>query len=379
MPWPTPIPTDPLIPTPGRTIADLVPAVLERQGVVEMRDRGASNLGLPEGERWVILLVDGLGRELLDRHAEDAPFLAGATELGGLTSCVPSTTAVSLTSLGTGVPPARHGIVGYTFWMPGVGSDGDVFHPLPWRPERPVDVVQPIRPMFEEHDGVQVSLADFVGTGLTSASLGRGDFVPVDELDGEGRIAAVTETAASHPLVYTYERRLDMAGHVHGCRSQTWLEVLQEIDAWVARLRAALPDGTRLIVTGDHGMVDVPGRNQLFVSEEPELADGVTRIFGEPRFVHVHTPDPDGVVSRWANVLGDHAWVRTFDAATADGWFGDPELVNGGPLSERAGDVVVAMRTDWAVLARPGLAMGELVGHHGSLTPAEMRIPLIVS
>ena len=76
-----------------------------------------------------VLLIDGLGAELLDRHADDAPVLSG---LRGDTLQVgfPSTTVASLASIGTGCRSGAHGMVGYTFRMPGAG----VVNPLRWRP-----------------------------------------------------------------------------------------------------------------------------------------------------------------------------------------------------------------------------------------------------
>lgn len=368
----TPVSTDtPLLPTPGRTIADILPAVLSRLDLLE-----APDLGLPAADHWVVLLIDGLGRDLLDQHRQDAPVLAGAADLGGFTSWVPSTTATSITSLGTGVGPAQHGIGGYTFWLPEAGA---VFHPLPWRPETPVATVQPIPTLFSRFPGMaQVSLPYFAGTGLTEATMAGAAFTGVEEEEAQEHLATVVAAAEDAPIVYTYDRRLDMAGHLEGCRSDAWLAELRRIDSWVGALRRALPEQTRLVVTGDHGMVDVPGRNHVIVADHRELGQGVRRIFGEPRFRHLHTEEPALVAGRWQQWLGDHAWVRTRADAIEEGWFGSPAAVAAGILPDRVGDVLVAMRSDWLVLSQYGEKEGQLVGHHGSLTPAEMSIPCLV-
>ena len=342
----------PLLPTPGRTISDILPAVLSRLGLLE-----APDLGLPAAQHWVVLLIDGLGRDLLDQHREDAPNLAGADDLGGFTAWTPSTTATSITSLGTGVGPAQHGIGGYTFWLPEADA---VFHPLPWRPDTPVATVQPVPTLFSRFAGMaQVSLPYFAGTGLTEATMAGAAFTGVAEEEAEEQLAAVVAAAADAPIVYTYDRRLDMTGHVEGCRSAAWLAELCRIDAWVGALRRVLPEQTRLVVTGDHGMVDVPGRNHVIVADH-------------------RADDPVAVARRWQQWLGDHAWVRTRSEAIEEGWFGPPAQVAGGILPARVGDVLVAMRSDWLVLSQFGEKEGQLVGHHGSLTPAEMSIPCLV-
>ena len=177
-------------------------------------------------------------------------------------------------------------------------------------------------------------------------------------------------------LVYAYERELDHTGHVEGCGSRQWLTHLSRIDAMVERLRDELPDDVVLIVTGDHGMVDVPRQNQILAEDEPELMAGVDALAGEGRFrqLYVDRDHPSAVAARWAERLGELAWVRTRDEAIDEGWFGpvDPEL------RERWGHVLVALRTDWAVMTRQFPRELSLVGMHGSLTAAEMTVPLFV-
>ena len=80
------------------------------------------------------------------------------------------------------------------------------------------------------------------------------------------------------------------------------------------------------------------------------------------------------VASRWADLLHDDAWVVTRDQAVADGWFGPMNA----RLADRFGDVLVAMATDSAVMTLTQPKELTLVGMHGSLTPAEMSVPLLV-
>src|SRR6478672_7373654 len=89
-----------------------------------------SRIGLPGHVAGAcVLLIDGLGAELLDTYAEDAPVLAG---LRGRTLHVgfPSTTVAGLAAIGTGCRSGEHGMVGLSFRLPGV----DVVNALGWRP-----------------------------------------------------------------------------------------------------------------------------------------------------------------------------------------------------------------------------------------------------
>lgn len=357
------------------SLADVLPALAARLGVP-----GAEPvLDVPDGDRFVLLMVDGLGADLLTAAAGDAPFLAGLLPAGRvITAGAPSTTVTSLTSLGTGLPPGQHGMAGYSFRL-----GGEVLNALLWTTPVPAEQVQCRPTWFSRARSAGISVtsvapARFEGSGLTRAALQGPDFVGiVDEADVDVWAAAVVAAACQgeRSLVYAYQRELDHDGHGWGVGSPRWAATLRELDQRAARLRSELPEEVRLIITGDHGMIDVPGRNFVILEDDPTLTAELTGFAGEGRLRHLHTTSPHAVAARWADRLGDHAWVRTRDEAIDEGWFG--------PVADRVrdrfGDVLVAMRTDWAVMSRKLPRELDLIGMHGSLTPVEMQIPLLVA
>lgn len=363
----------------GRCLTNVLAATAASIGVDGHHDM----IGLPPLRRWVVLLVDGLGWHNLCSEPQLAPYLTGlaATDRPATVSA-PSTTITSLTSLGTGVAPGQHGMVGYAFRLP--GAKGAVLNALTWQLPHSPRTVQPVPTVLQRvQDEVAVttvSLARFADTGLTEAALRGGTFRGVlDETDAAERRASVVAaaTAADRTLVYAYERRLDMVGHTDGWRSDVWRAQLATIDQEVRALRAALPDDVGLLVTADHGMVDVPPDRMVIVEEHPDLAAGLDCIAGEGRFRQLYADDePAGAVaSRWQEHLGDRAWVRTRDAAIEEGWFGPVE----DRMRPRIGDVLVAARdADTAVMTRTLSHELALVGMHGSLTAQEMLVPLLV-
>jgi Type I phosphodiesterase / nucleotide pyrophosphatase len=339
--------------------------------------------GLPQSARYVVVLIDGLGWNLLRRGILAAPFFASL--LGGaqpITSAVPSTTVTSLGSLGTGQPPGQHGLVGYTSRVPGTG---EILNGLTWESDLAPTVYQSKPTFFERarDAGVavtSVALARFQGTGLTEAALRGASFVPFsDESAEELRIALIAEAAVrgDRSVVYAYERELDHYGHVHGCSSADWLQQLARIDAMCERLRAALPPQVTVIITGDHGMVDIPAEQRILAEDDPALMAGVTALAGEARFrqLYVDQEPARRVADRWRGRLGERAWVRTRDEAIDEGWFAAID----DQLRERWGHVLVALRGDWAVMTSAFPREYTLIGMHGSLTPAEMLVPLLVA
>ncbi|QZY27860.1 alkaline phosphatase family protein [Nocardioides coralli] len=359
-----------------RTLGDVLPAVAAALGTPIGDPTGVT---LPEAPGYVVFLVDGLGAELLRRHAHAAPFLASLLEEGETaTAGVPSTTATSLTSLGTALPPGSHGLVGFTSRVPGTDQllnallwDADV-DPVAWQPHPTAFA----RIASAGATVTTVNKREFRGSGLTVASQRGVDYVGADRV-GE-RIAAVLAASATGPsLTYMYDADLDWTGHRFGVASTPWLQQLGMVDAEAEQLRDALPAQTRLLVVADHGMVDSPPESRIDIDDHAELRDGLALVGGEARFRHLYVQRGavDDVAASWRETLGERAEVLTRDEAIARGWFGAVEPA----VRPRLGDVVVAATGDTAVLSSSSFPYeATLVGLHGSLTPAEMLIPLLV-
>ncbi len=387
-------PHGPLLPQYGHgSLAEVVPSLL-----AALRGRSENPLGVPPVRAVALLVVDGLGWELLRSHQDDAPFLA--RHLAGsrtITSGYPSSTATSLAMLSTGRPPIAHGLMGYTMAAPGLGQ---AMNNLAWtthgsgsrdlRAELPPESVQPLPTLFARaaDAGIRMTAvgpAAYVGSGLTRAILRGGPYVPVQSLEDPVAIAAVRAGLRDQgglAVVYTYDPLLDGAGHRHGPGSAPWRAALRRIDAIAATLAGVVPDDGLLAVTADHGMVDLsrPTADRIEISERPDLAAGVRFLAGEARARHVHTEPrrAAAVLARWRAALGDVAWVVSRDEAIEGGWFG-PRAELRAQVRERIGDVVCAALGPIGVFQRlvdPGEA--SLVGHHGSLTAAELLVPWIL-
>jgi hypothetical protein len=363
-------------------LADVVPSVLAAMGVAGFDRR----IAMPDCVAGAcVLLIDGLGAELLDAHAGDASVLA---ELRGPTLQVgfPSTTAAGLAAVGTGCASGGHGMVGYSFRLPDLG----VINALRWRPhpwgadlrETAVpETVQPLPTTFERAAaaGMAVSVisgAEFTGSGLTRAVLRGGNYVGVHAL---GDLAAeIGSAVAGGGFSYGYHSELDLLGHLYGPGSPAWRMQLRHVDRLVESIVEALPRGGLLAVVADHGMVAVDPAETIDIDSVPTLLDGVLAIGGEPRARHVyaHPGAAADVAAAWRDTLGTRAWVVTRDEAIAAGWFGARVADTVRP---RIGDVVAAAR-DSAAMVRRAVEPGEsaLVGHHGSLTSAEQLVPLVV-
>lgn len=359
----------------GRARIDQVlPSVAAALGVPG-HDRA---LDLPAAPRYVVFLVDGLGLELLEKHPAEAPFLSSLTSVPDVVCGVPSTTAVSLTSLGTGTRPGRHGVVGYTSRVPETGARLNL---LKW--DQPIDPAQwqPIPTVLESMLAAGVSTtsvnqAKFEGTGLTVCSQRGVPFLGVESI--HQRLDVVLDVIESEPraMTYAYESRLDFTGHARGTASQEWRDMLGTIDRELEELRRELPSDCVLLVTADHGMIDLPAEGRFDVdTEAPELLTDVTLLAGEARFRHLYTRAgaEQEVAARWRERLGDRVEVRVRD--DAEDWFGPIDA----SVRGRVGDVLVAALDDFAVFSSAEFPVEmKMTGFHGSITESELRIPVLV-
>lgn len=361
-------------------ISDLFPSVLAAQGV----DGEVNRLGLPAARRYVVQLIDALGWQLLHRHASEAPFLSSLLDgAEPLTTGVPSTTATSLAGLGTGLEPGRHGVVGYTMEIPGAGK---LLNTLHWDTGIAPREWQPYATAFERAAAAGIAMTSvsktaFRGSGITVAGLRGGTYLDADSIGQRTARVADASAAAERSLVYVYEGDLDWTGHREGCDSAALRNQLAIIDASVARLRSELPPDAVLLITGDHGMVDVPFDARVDVDAEPALSIGVRLVGGDPRLRYLYTVPgaTDDVAGTWRERLtarGLDAVVLTRAEAVEAGWFG---LVEDRVLP-RIGDVMVASLGSTAVeCGRVFPNETKLVGWHGSLTRDEMLVPLLIS
>jgi hypothetical protein len=371
-------------PAPG-SICDVLPAAAALLGAPGAVDKLAlaDSIGGDRVDRVAVVLVDGMGWHLLPELAGSAPLLAcvlaGDTGcIGELTCTFPSTTPSSLVSLGTGTQPGEHGILGFTLNVP--GTDRVLTH-IGWRDDPPPTEWQPLPTWFGRLrqagiDARAVLPAPFIGSGLTEAAYRGARFRPTQPTDDyAGELA--DELHAGPGLVYGYTAELDTAAHLFGIGSPGWHTAAAHVDALLTRVVETLPPTAALLVTADHGGLNVPPEARVDLDTDPRLAAGVRVVAGEARVRYLHT-EPGAaadVHATWSEVLDGRAQVYSREQAVATGIFGPVSPAH----RARIGDVVVVCTGDAAVLAtaHEPPEMARLIGFHGAATAAEMAIPLI--
>lgn len=362
------------------TLADVLPNC-----VASLRGERGS-LELPPARSAIVLLADGLGASLLRARAGHARQLTRDWDERSETACsFPSTTVAGITSLTTGTSAGEHGLLGYSLYDRAAGVVRNQLHG--WGPGMEPRSWQPVPTVFERV-GEQlrclvVGSPAYKDTGLTAASLRGAGYVPAAGMMDRVQAALAAVHDARPALVYLYVAEIDQAGHKHGTDSGEWVAALEELDAACRALEAGLPADCGLLITADHGMLDVPFEQQAEMPADGPLAESIIAIAGEPRLRHLYARDdasPEEVAriaERWRAAEGERAVVLTGREAIAAGWYGPRERVSAAAAA-RIGDVIVAATGDVGYYPQDVPPQARLVpGQHGSITPQETIVPLI--
>ena len=356
-------------------LADITNSIFNSLSVPETID--SLSLGSAEN-REVLILIDGMGQDAIDKYGDQFPIFDELKQVKKLYTNFPSTTATSLSTLGTGVLPGVHGMLGYTVRVP--RSDNRLLNALKW--DERVDPVmwQKVPTLFERAVSAGVSVTHvaakrYEGSGFTQAALRGAKYVGANGVDEMA--TAVSAALKPQPsFVYTYLNTLDSAGHSDGVGSDKWLTALQQVSEFITKVKQLAPAGTRIWVTSDHGMVN--STEQVVLGQDNKLLENVTLIAGEPRARHIYIKEGAvaETITQWQEFFGNKARILSKDTAIKDGLFG-PVVTE--DSHDRLGDLI-AIANDDLILVDPTRVREEtsMVGHHGGVTDIEVEIPLLL-
>jgi predicted AlkP superfamily pyrophosphatase or phosphodiesterase len=362
------------------SLADVVPSSLLAVG------HQPNPLSLPAVDRAIVLLVDGLGASALSARAGHArtiaPLLTPGSTIGAR---FPSTTAAALATLTTGKAPGVHGLVGYS--VLDVAHDRVVNQLSGWDARLDPATWQRVPTLFEtaRDAGVPsfaIGTERYRSSGFTRAVLRGADYRSGASIADRFAEARRVLDEIDRGLIYLYVPELDQAAHSAGWQSPLWTSALEELDGAVREFALTLGRTEGMLLTSDHGILDVPESSHVLFDSDPRLVDGIRFVAGEPRALQLHF-EPDAspehrarVLAQWRAVEGPRSWVVSRSEAVASGWFG-PTVDDA--VVPRIGDIIVAARKgiayyDSRVSSNTGRSM---VGQHGSWSSEELTIPLL--
>lgn len=373
----------------GRSLATLLPGISSALGALSAlaphQTSDFSSAATNAQDAWhiasdsniVLLVVDGLGYYNITEHALDAPYLAELNSLSDAGSAgFPSTTATSMSIIGTGQPAGRTGIIGYSAFD-SVNDEHANF--VSWRGLPSPQQVQRYPVLFEglveAGLGVEsIGLPRYNASGLTTAALRGPRYVEAQTLNET--FAAASRSVARNQLTHVYWAEIDKVGHHEGVGSPQWREALRDFDSALRHFVGNLPTGTQVILTADHGMINADPRQRIDVAGNYGLSKGLRSLGGEPRCTHAYYNSQGGANSakaRWEEVVGDLGVVMSRDEIVDSGLYGEVDSHVYGWL----GHLVILAKKNATIVdssSMSPMSLG-LIGVHGSLTRTEMTVP----
>ena len=374
----------------GGSLLNLTASIISARGGQAnhpvLRDLDTAALG--RRRNIVLLLLDGLGLEFL--QAQPAGQCLAANIRSRMTSVFPSTTTTAITTLLTGLAPREHGLMGwFSYWR----SLDDVIAVLPFQRRRDRRSLSPDVPnpaAFYDHEslfdllataGHVVVPAHLAHSPFNASHSGGAAIHPYKDVSGLFRHVDRLVREPEQKYVYAYWPGIDHLAHEHGVASASVKTHFAAIDAACAELVSAIKGtDTTLIVTGDHGLIDVSVQKHIDLGNHTALQKRLSQpLCGERRVAYCHVRDgaADEFIAAAAQPLGDRFAFRKSRDLVRDGWFGPgeshPELLS------RIGDVTLLANGDASIKDwLPGERRYWHIASHGGTSPAEMYIPLIV-
>ena len=351
-----------------------------------------NRLGFSRAKRVVAILVDGLGSQNLKAAGGHAPFLNAALAVAKPAACgFPSTTATSITSFATGLSAGQHGVVGYKVFdrtgnepgttlagrsanlLTGWGAQQD---PLEWQPNQTVSELA----VSNGVEAFVIGPKAYDGSGFTQVTMRGAKYLPGKSIDDRIDVAIqLLRENKNEILVYLYIPELDQTAHASGVDSAKWLAGLESVDSAVKRLSGSLGKGDALLLTADHGIIDVPYHAHILLDEVKVDWARVASVGGDPRvnFIYLHdSAETSAFQSQLQDQLGDSVSVFSKSEAVSLGLYGSEPF---GVALERMPDIfalgvkkVALYHRDYA----PAKSL-QMIGQHGALSPQEMSIPLL--
>jgi predicted AlkP superfamily pyrophosphatase or phosphodiesterase len=309
-----------------------------------------------EHEQLAVVLLDAFGWAFVQRHA-DHPLLQ-RLEIEPIASQFPSTTTAHLTTLYSGLPVEEHGLYEWRTYEPAVG---DVIRPILFAPARDGDpplritpqTMFPFETIFQRIDATVLQPEEIANTAYGSVAFaGAVEIVPFRGIE---RAVAALKTMPG--VTFLYWDRIDALGHKFGPSSPEF------VTASLRALDALESIETPMLVTADHGQIDVTVTDELDMLW-PELTRHVRmHPAGSARDLFLHVDDPELVVRELGARMEGRGEVRLARELFPDA---GPRLI------ERLADVCVLPAPGrMAALSAAAGPEQAFRGHHGGLTPEE--------
>lgn len=338
-------------------------------------------LRLGRRKKVMVILVDGLGAEQIVQRSGHAPWLNSQLSRANISHCgFPATTSANIASFATGLAAGEHGLVGHRVWDRNFDEQINLL--IGWNERTDPLIWQPMPTVAEQALGVGIqcnviAATEYRNTPYTAATMRGANFISADTWDERFEQARQVSASGESSLTYLYIPELDKYGHKNGWSSPGWAVMLEELDAAIHSFCSKLPVDTGVIITADHGMMETSEERQLILDDSLDKSGSVSYVGGDTRVNYVYLDNKDSLDQVVENL---HPFSYAFDSvATSDaiaaGWFGNVLQ----PALDRLPELMLVAKSDFTLYHSKYFKPRsfQMIAHHGSISSAETRVPLI--
>lgn len=322
----------------------------------------------------IVILLDGMGKAIIERHLKtEGSFRSHLAGIYSSTFC--STTVAATTSVMSGLQPCEHAWLGWDCYYPQVGENITVFLNKIQGTEKPAaayNVAWTLTPYENVTDKIKKAgkdaymVAPFLDSGIDSFEKICQHIKNICKSK-----AGAAGTSDSPRYIYAYWNQPDGLLHTYGCGSKEAHECIVSLEQQVAELAAELEDSL-IVVTADHGHIDT---DYVYIQDYPELFNCLVRKPSlEPRVLNLFIKDgkKDFFEKEFNRLFGEKFILMPVEEMIAKNLMGTGK--HHSMFRAMLGDYIAIATSDLSIYANGQ----KFVSLHGSLTPDEMEIPLIV-
>ena len=318
-----------------------------------------------------LVVLDGLGLNLLNLHQAETSFLRSKFETT-LSSVFPPTTAAATTALLTGLTPYESGYLGWFQYF----KEADIHYTI-FMNEDYYDPKKAIPKDFYKRYLKRDTIFDRIAKTRKAKTK---QFFPkkvdkqgYDTFDEGLKRMIEFQKNNQKTLSYLYSIEPDASQHQHGITSKEVSEALKSLDTSLKAAAEKLPKDTLLLITADHGLIDI---EPIHLFDYHDITSTFEHLpAGEPRATQFFIKD--GMQEYFIGFFNEH-FSEYFNLYTKEEFLSKKLLGEGekSPLIDECLGDFIAIAKDRFIFKLSDEKSH--LAHHAGMTKGELDVPLFI-
>lgn len=357
----------------------------------------------------VLFLIDALGFNQWKKYANHFPLFRQLDKggyLNSITSIFPSTTAAALNTISSGLTPAEHGLFEWFLYLKEIDK---TIETLPFKElgseKRDSLLDEKVSPkvlfsnstiyrLLKSHgvnsfSFVNKAYADSAYSKVSREGSNNITFTNFSDLVVKLRSQLLESNGRNYCFIYW--DKLDSLSHEYGPSNDAYRVELSKIShlfltELVEKIDKKTKSETLLIITADHGQIDVNWEKTIYLNKDNLLMKALQKDkkgnlilpTGGPRgvFLHIRESEIETLQKHLEDRLKNEADVIRTEEAISLNLFGKNKIR--GKFRNRLGNLLLLARKNYMIWREYENKELKFLGHHGGLSKEEMLIPFSV-